>query len=156
MRRAGQRGGQFIAQPGKVTLHPAIAPRVIASVRASSVVVLALAIGATLVFGWQAVLLYWVAPQLLGQFFLRAYLLSEHTGCTMDRNGLTNTRTMMTNPAVRLLMWDMPFHAEHHLYPFIPFHRLGQAHTALRARLAHIGPGYARWNAGFVKSLRVR
>ena len=30
---------------------------------------------------------------------------------------------MMTNPAVRLLMWNMPFHAEHHLYPFIPFHR---------------------------------
>ena len=53
----------------------------------------------------------------------------------MDRNGLTNTRTTLTNAAVRLLMWNMPFHAEHHLYPSIPFHRLPDAHATLRDRL---------------------
>jgi fatty acid desaturase len=137
-------------------IHPAVAPRVIASVRASSATVLALALGSGIVFGWQAPLLFWVLPQLVGQVFLRLYLLSEHTGCTLDRNGLTNTRTMMTNPAVRLLMWQMPYHAEHHLYPFIPFHRLAEAHRALKARLAHVGPGYARWNAGFWRELRGR
>jgi len=137
-------------------IHEAVAPRVIASVRASSAAVLMLAIAAGIAFGWQAVLLFWVLPQVAGQVLLRLYLLTEHTGCTLDRNGLTNTRTMITNRAVRLLMWQMPFHAEHHLYPFIPFHRLAEAHEALKARLAHIGPGYAKWNAGFLRELKTR
>ena len=72
----------------------------------------------------------------------------------MDRNGLTNTRTTLTNRVVRLLMWDMPFHAEHHLYPSIPFHRLGDAHALLRDKLGFVQPGYARFNAGFVRGLR--
>ena len=98
--------------------------------------------------------MFWLIPQLIGQPFLRGYLLAEHTGCTLDRNGLTNTRTTLTNRIVRLLMWDMPFHAEHHLYPSIPFHRLAAAHALLRDRLRFVQPGYARFNAGFVRSLR--
>ncbi len=137
-------------------IHPATAPRVILSVRASSAVTAALALAAGLAFGWTAVLLYWVGPQLLGQPILRLYLLAEHTGCTEDANGLTNTRTMMTSPLVRLLMWNMPYHAEHHLYPFIPFHRLAEAHRVLRDRLAHIGPGYAAWHRGHIRTLRAR
>jgi fatty acid desaturase len=52
----------------------------------------------------------------------------------------------LTNPLLRLLMWNMPYHAEHHLYPAIPFHRLPAAHAALRERLGVIQPGYARWH----------
>jgi fatty acid desaturase len=135
-------------------LHPATAPRVILSVRASSALTVALALAAGLAFGWQAVLLYWIGPQLLGQVMLRLYLLTEHTGCSNDPNGLTNTRTMMTSPLVRLLMWNMPYHAEHHLYPFIPFHRLAEAHAMLKDRLAHIGPGYAAWHRDHLRRLR--
>jgi len=128
-------------------------PGVVASVRAMSLVVAGAAIGSGIVWGWQAPLLFWVIPQLLGQPFLRVYLLAEHTGCTLDRNGLTNTRTTLTNRFVRFLMWDMPFHAEHHLYPSIPFHRLEDAHGLLRAKLGFVQPGYARWNARFVRGL---
>ncbi|WP_458095075.1 fatty acid desaturase [Roseomonas sp. WA12] len=134
-------------------IHPAAAPRIIASIRAGSALTIALALAASLAFGWMAVFLFWVGPQLLGQPLLRLYLLSEHTGCTEDSNGLTNTRTMMTTAPVRLLMWEMPFHAEHHLYPFIPFHRLRDAHALLRDRLAEIGPGYVRWNADHIRTL---
>ena len=59
----------------------------------------------------------------------------------------------LTNRVVRLLMWDMPFHAEHHLYPSIPFHRLEDTHRLLRDKLGFVQPGYARWNAGFVRKL---
>jgi fatty acid desaturase len=90
----------------------------------------------------------------LGQPPLRAYLLAEHTGCTQDRNGLTNTRTTLTSAPVRLLMWDMPYHAEHHLFPSIPFHRLADAHAAVRDRLAVIQPGYLGWHLRFVRTLR--
>jgi fatty acid desaturase len=56
----------------------------------------------------------------------------------MDRNGLTNTRTTLSNAVVRLLMWNMPYHAEHHLYPSIPCHRLADAHAVLRDRLGFV------------------
>jgi fatty acid desaturase len=128
-------------------------PGVIASIRAMSVTVVVLAVGSGVIWGWRTPLLFWVLPQVLGQPFLRGYLLAEHTGCTLDRNGLTNTRTTLTNSVVRLLMWDMPFHAEHHLYPSIPFHRLRDAHGLIGRRLRFLQPGYARWNAGFVRTL---
>ena len=129
-------------------------PGVIRSVRAMSLTLAVLAIGSGVIWGWQTPFLFWILPQLIGQPFLRGYLLAEHTGCTLDRNGLTNTRTTLTNRLVRLLMWDMPFHAEHHLYPSIPFHRLRDAHALLREKLAFVQPGYTRFNAGFVRSLR--
>ena len=129
-------------------------PGVVASVRAMSLTLAGLAVGSAVVWGWQTPLLFWVVPQLIGQPFLRGYLLAEHTGCTLDRNGLTNTRTTLTNRLVRLLMWDMPFHAEHHLYPSIPFHRLEAAHGLLRERLGVVQPGYLRWNLSFVRRLR--
>ncbi|WP_169742711.1 fatty acid desaturase [Muricoccus aerilatus] len=135
-------------------IHPASAPRVVASIRAGSALTVVLAVAAGLAFGWSSVLLFWVGPQLLGQPLLRLYLLTEHTGCTEDANGLTNTRTMLTAAPVRLLMWEMPFHAEHHLYPFIPFHRLRDAHAVLRDRLAHVGTGYAAWHVEHVRELR--
>jgi fatty acid desaturase len=142
---------------GDFSAHPYInarqAPAVIRSVRAGMAVVLAVAVASALLWGWRTPLLYWVLPQLLGQPFLRAYLLAEHTGCSLDRNGLTNTRTTLTNRAVRLLMWDMPFHAEHHLYPSIPFHHLEAAHGLIRGRLGFVQNGYAKWNARFVRSL---
>lgn len=51
-------------------------------------------------------------------------------------------------------MWEMPFHAEHHLYPFIPFHRLRDAHALLRGRLGQVGPGYVRWHRDHLQTLR--
>jgi fatty acid desaturase len=107
-------------------------------------------------FGWATPLLYWIGPQVFGQPPLRAYLLAEHTGCSLDRNGLTNTRTTLTCAPVRLLMWNMPYHAEHHLFPSIPFHRLADAHRLVRAKLGVVQAGYVRWNCTFVRSLAGR
>ncbi len=132
---------------------PAASARVIASVRAMSLFAAAGAVGAGLVWGWRAPLLFWVVPQLIGQVFLRLYLLTEHTGCEETANGLNNTRTTLTNAAMRRLMWNMSYHTEHHLYPSIPFHRLPAAHTAVRDRLGVVQPGYARWHAGYFRQI---
>lgn len=143
---------------GDLAAYPYInarqAPGVIRSVRAMSLVLALCAVGSAAIWGWQTPFLFWIIPQVIGQMPLRAYLLAEHTGCTLDRNGLTNTRTTLTNRLVRLLMWDMPFHAEHHLYPSIPFHKLEAAHAVIRDKLGFVQPGYARWNADFVRSLK--
>ena len=134
----------------------AVAPKIISSGRAMTLLMVGASLCTMLTFGWFTPLLYWIGPQLLGQPPLRAYLLAEHTGCTEDRNGLTNTRTTLTSAPVRLLMWDMPYHAEHHLYPSIPFHRLADAHRLIRDRLEQIQPGYLRWNFAFARSLARR
>ncbi|MDA0266238.1 MAG: fatty acid desaturase [Cyanobacteria bacterium] len=85
---------------------------------------------------------YWLLPLAVGQPLLRFVLFAEHQGCTHDDNPLTNTRTTLTLWPLRFLMWNMPYHTEHHLYPSIPFHALPQAHGQLREHFAHIEPGY--------------
>jgi len=68
---------------------------------------------------------YWLIPSLLGQPFLRFYLISEHVGCQASDNMLSNTRTTPTYWWYRQLAWNMPWHVEHHAYPSVPFWQLG-------------------------------
>jgi fatty acid desaturase len=84
----------------------------------------------------------WLLPLAIGQPVLRLLLLAEHTGCAYGDDGLTNTRTTLTLAPVRWLMWNMPFHAEHHLYPSLPFHALPAAHRWIGPRLQHLDRGY--------------
>jgi fatty acid desaturase len=92
--------------------------------------------------GTPIALLVWIAPWMLGQVFLRPYLLAEHTGCGATRDCLENTRTTLTLALVRLFAWNMPYHAEHHAYPAVPFHALPRLHAQVRSRIEHVEPGY--------------
>src|SRR5262245_50912898 len=87
-------------------------------------------------------LVVWIVPLLVGQAFLRPYLLAEHTACAFTRDCLDNTRTTLTLPLVRLYAWNMPYHAEHHAYPAVPFHALPRLHERVQARIANLDPGY--------------
>ena len=98
-------------------------------------------------------LLYWFLPLALGQPVLRFILLAEHADCTLDNNPLANTRTTLTLAPLRFLMWNMPFHAEHHLYASIPFHALPAAHDKLSPHLTHVDPGYIKVNQNILKKL---
>lgn len=84
----------------------------------------------------------WLVPLLIGQLFLRPYLYSEHTGCGRSRSALENTRTTYTNGLVRWFAWNMPFHAEHHAFPSVPFHALPQLNELVAARIVHCSEGY--------------
>jgi fatty acid desaturase len=112
-----------------------------------------LAAAASIAAGFAAVLCFWLLPVLLAQPLLRALLIAEHTGCSEDRNGLTNTRTTLASFPIRLLMWNMPYHAEHHLYPAIPFHFLPALHREVRAAVRHLAPGYVAANREIIRSL---
>jgi fatty acid desaturase len=87
----------------------------------------------------------WVIPIFLGQPFLRLYLLAEHWGCPHVPDMLQNTRTTLTNPAVRFIAWNMPYHIEHHVYPAVPFHKLPDFHRHTRAHLGVTQNGYGEF-----------
>jgi fatty acid desaturase len=91
---------------------------------------------------WTWPLELWLVPLLLGQPFLRAYLLAEHGACPMVADMLANTRTTFTNRLVRFLAWNMPYHTAHHVLPVVPFHRLGALTELLEQRLATTAEGY--------------
>ncbi|MBV8877311.1 MAG: fatty acid desaturase [Gammaproteobacteria bacterium] len=101
-----------------------------------------------------AALLYWIVPALLGQPFLRLFLLAEHTGCALDADMLANTRTTYTNAAVRLLTWRMPYHAEHHSFPSVPFHALARLNALLPAQGRVTSAGYVRLHCALLRELR--
>lgn len=97
---------------------------------------------------------YWIVPALLGQPFLRVYLLSEHIHCAVDDNSLANTRTTYTNAAVRLITWQMPFHVEHHAYPAVPFHALAEVNTHIRDGIMTSATGYLALHRSVLRRLR--
>jgi fatty acid desaturase len=101
-----------------------------------------------------AALIYWLVPAILGQPFLRLFLLAEHTGCAFDEDMLANTRTTYTNPAVLLLTWRMPYHAEHHSFPSVPFHALATLNALLPAAGRVTSRGYVAWHRGLLRQLR--
>jgi fatty acid desaturase len=98
------------------------------------------------------ILWIWLVPLLLGQPFLRAYLLAEHGRCPHVANMLENTRTTFTNAIVRFIAWNMPYHAEHHAYPAVPFWRLPAFHGVVQAHLKTTERGYGRFHASYVRS----
>ncbi|MCT4364721.1 MULTISPECIES: fatty acid desaturase [Synechococcaceae] len=124
---------------------PYIPADAVAAVRAShwkQAAVYAAALLLSLLAGNGLLLWLWLLPLALGQPLLRFVLLAEHGGCSTSTDGLRNTRTTHTLAPLRWLMWNMPFHSEHHLFASIPFHALPAAHPWIAADLEHNDPGY--------------
>jgi fatty acid desaturase len=92
----------------------------------------------------------WIFPVLLGQPFLRLYLLAEHGDCPRVANMLENTRTTFTNRIVRFIAWNMPYHAEHHTYPAVPFHNLPRFHGIAREFLQVTSAGYVAFTKDYL------
>lgn len=100
---------------------------------------------------WTDVVLWvWVVPVLLGQPFLRLYLLAEHGDCPEVANMFENTRTTFTTRAVRWLAWNMPYHVEHHVWPTVPFHRLPEVHGLMKDELRVTAEGYAAFTRDYL------
>lgn len=115
-----------------------------------------MAIAASIYFQSLGFVLGWLLPLAVGQPILRFILLAEHTGCSLDANPFTNTRTTLTAFPLRFLMWNMPYHAEHHFCPSIPFHQLSAAHEQLRSHLIHLDPGYLAVNTTIIRNFDIR
>ncbi|MDQ6433005.1 fatty acid desaturase family protein [Mesorhizobium sp. LHD-90] len=110
----------------------------------------------SLLAGSAVFLWIWIVPVLAGQPFLRAYLLAEHTRCPHVANMLENTRTTFTTRLVRFFAWNMPYHAEHHSYPTVPFHQLPRFHAIVAEHLRSTEKGYVRFHRKLAAGLERR
>ena len=148
---AGQTLGNALGRDPGGYVPPRAHPRI----RAEARVMLALYALALLSLIWSPLLFWvWWLPCLLGQPFLRLYLLAEHGRCAFVANMLENTRTTYTNRIVRFLAWNMPYHIEHHTLPQVPFHRLPDLHDHMAGHHGVTANGYAEFTGQYVSDLR--
>ena len=122
--------------------HPDARAEIVRSSRLQVAMLIGL-LGASLALQSTLLVWCWLLPAIVANPLLRLYLMTEHGGCEHSDDGLANTRTTHCAWPVRLLMWNMPYHAEHHLFPNIPFHALPAAHRVLAPHLAVVADGYA-------------
>jgi fatty acid desaturase len=143
-RLAGGRATEgFVAEGAKA--------RVVAEARA---MVAGYALVALTLVWTDLVLWVWVVPVLVGQPFLRVYLLAEHGDCPEVANMFQNTRTTFTTRTVGWLAWNMPYHVEHHVWPTVPFHRLPEVHGLMKDALQVTADGYAAFTKGYLERRR--
>ena len=110
------------------------------------------AVSAVLLGSW-APLTYWLIPRIVGEPWSRWLRVAEHVGCEEGPNPLENTRTILTNPLMKALCWNMNYHAEHHLYAAVPFHALPAAHGEVGGVLRH-ELGYFAVHRDIIRFLR--
>lgn len=100
--------------------------------------------GAALALGYLYVpgILWLIAAQIAGHGLLAVFIMAEHGGLPHDGPILEKTRSTRTNSLVRWLLWNMPFHAEHHAWPSVPWHALPALHSLVAPRIVHETDGY--------------
>jgi fatty acid desaturase len=100
------------------------------------------------------ILLYaWIIPMIIGQPFLRLFLLAEHGFCDLTTDMTKNSRTTKTNFLVRFFMWNMNYHTEHHYTPGIPFHKLQEYQKNIEHKVKYRELGYFNFHKKYLMRL---
>ena len=93
-----------------------------------------LILAVSLYLGWWLLpVLVTLAPFYGGGF---QFLLNEaqHIGLSDEVSDYRlNTRTILLNPALGFLYWQMNYHIEHHMYAAVPFYHLAELHDLVKA-----------------------
>ncbi|HET9641800.1 MAG TPA: fatty acid desaturase family protein [Burkholderiaceae bacterium] len=100
---------------------------------------LAVAVAASAFNLWSVLAVYWIVPMLtvlMALLYLRD--VAEHHA--MPGRGLEASRTTLAGPLESFLIAPhaVGLHAEHHLYPSVPFCRLRRLHRLLSTRAGYI------------------
>ncbi len=90
--------------------------------------------------------------QLVGHIILAFYLSMEHNGLPHEGNIFNKTRSINTNKWIKLIMWNMPYHAEHHAFPAIPFHALPDLNKAIEPHLIHKKEGHVDFHRKVIQN----
>ncbi len=118
--------------------------------------IMVLAYAGFLVAFWPVVLWVWLLPLFFGFPILRLYLLAEHGGCPPVSDMFRNSRTVLAGPLVRFISWNMPYHAEHHAMPSVPFHKLPDLHGATREHLGAVSASHLEFTREYARHITAR
>ena len=103
---------------------------------------------------WMLPVLLTLAPFYGGGF---QYLLNEaqHIGLSDEVTDYRiNTRTILLNPLLGFLYWQMNYHIEHHMYAAVPFYNLAELHELIRDDLPDCPRGVSGTWAQVIPILR--
>jgi fatty acid desaturase len=78
----------------------------------------------------------------VGHALLSAYITGEHRGLPMEGLTVDRTRSFPGTAAVDWHFWGMPYHAEHHAYPAVPFFALPALSEAMGEQVRHRFAGF--------------
>lgn len=100
---------------------------------------------------WRA----WGLPLLITALLSQIRAVAEH-GLTAKGNVFTASRTVISSRALELLMCNINYHLEHHLFPTLPWYHLPKAHALLQGEYRRTGASvyrsYRRFFRDFVKA----
>jgi fatty acid desaturase len=72
-------------------------------------------------------------PTMYGCWLHIVFGTTQHAGLDEDvLDHRLNSRTVMMNPVLRFLYWNMNYHVEHHMFPLVPYHALPRLHAMIR------------------------
>ncbi len=84
---------------------------------------------------------------------MRWFRIAEHAECKEGPDLRENTRTTRASSWINFLFWNMPYHAEHHICPMVPFHALPRLHQVVRDKLFPVGEGYFKVHADVLSQI---
>jgi fatty acid desaturase len=59
--------------------------------------------------------------------------VTQHGGLAEDvLDHRLNSRTVLMNPVLRFIYWNMNYHVEHHMFPMVPYHALPQLYEDMK------------------------
>jgi fatty acid desaturase len=100
------------------------------------IVVVSLALGL-----WMVPVIITLAP-FYGAGFQYLFNEAQHIGLSDNVSDYRlNTRTILINPFLRFLYWNMNFHIEHHMYAAVPCYNLPRLHALIEHDLPHCPRG---------------
>ncbi len=74
-------------------------------------------------------------PTFYGSWLMVIYGITQHTGLAENvTDHRLNSRTVRMNILNRFLYWNMNYHIEHHMLPFVPCYRLPEVHRLMLER----------------------
>jgi fatty acid desaturase len=127
-------------------------PKVVREARIIVSLYALVAIAAIWFASW-APLIYWIIPRLVGEPVMRWIRIAEHAECAEGGDLRENTRTTKAYAWLHFLFWNMPYHAEHHLCPMVPFHALPRLHNKVGDKIECKGEGYVEVHAEVLHKL---
>lgn len=75
-------------------------------------------------------------PRVIGEPAHGVLRITQHGAlATGVKDHRFTTRTMRVNPALGFFYCNMNYHIEHHMFPSVPFHALGQLHEQVKAQM---------------------